>query len=203
MFLDLRTESHHLRVMDTLELTNALARLKISKMDFARLIGVSTRAVNLWLSQERDVPGPVVAYLRLLTAVPPTVLAQELTQLTNEDPQMYDGMYSFDYRGKTGQGTGTLIFEAGTIYGHDGGVNYDGRYEPSATAHGHVNFSLRANVPPGVGLVTGVDPQPFGHYFDISGTVQLRTSSVQRIETPHGPVNVVFRYLRPLSKSAA
>jgi len=53
---------------DFLRLT--LADLALSQVDFARLIEVTPRAVNLWLSGKRAVPGPVKGYLRLFSTMP-------------------------------------------------------------------------------------------------------------------------------------
>jgi DNA-binding transcriptional regulator YiaG len=57
--------------MNAAELRSILSALGLSQVDLARLILISTRAVNLWATGERVVPGPVAAYLRLILSLPP------------------------------------------------------------------------------------------------------------------------------------
>jgi DNA-binding transcriptional regulator YiaG len=53
------------------ELRAALEALGLSQAEFAGLLGVTPRAVALWLAGERLVPGPVVAYLRIVKKLSP------------------------------------------------------------------------------------------------------------------------------------
>jgi DNA-binding transcriptional regulator YiaG len=57
--------------MNAAELRSILSALGLSQVDLARLILISPRAVNLWATGERVVPGPVAAYLRLILSLPP------------------------------------------------------------------------------------------------------------------------------------
>ena len=52
--------------MNSLELRAALSELELTQANFARLLGVTSRAVALWAANERTIPGPVEGYLRLV-----------------------------------------------------------------------------------------------------------------------------------------
>jgi transcriptional regulator with XRE-family HTH domain len=52
------------------DLHQALEALGLHVAELARLVDVTPRAVALWLSGERHIPGPLSAYVRLLSAIP-------------------------------------------------------------------------------------------------------------------------------------
>lgn len=56
-------------------------QLGISQVDLSRLIEVMPRAVSIWLSGERAIPGSVVAYLSLLASLPSALRAAEFARL--------------------------------------------------------------------------------------------------------------------------
>jgi len=56
----------------------ALDKFGLSPPSFAKLVGVTPRAVSLWLSGQREVPGPVCAYVRLLLSLPPHLRRREI-----------------------------------------------------------------------------------------------------------------------------
>jgi hypothetical protein len=62
----------------------ALGALNLSAPEFARLIGVTPRAVTLWLASQREVPGPVRAYVRLLLSIPSALRRSELENALTE-----------------------------------------------------------------------------------------------------------------------
>ena len=180
------------------DLEEVMARLSISKPEMAGLLGVTVRGLNLWLSSDREIPGPVEAYVRLLSNVPATLVSQELARLKKGDPNMFEGMYLIAFEGAAGPGTGVLVLQGGTIYGHDGGVSYDGDYRPTPATPGCLDLNLRVTVPAGVALVTGLPSQPAGHWFDIRCTIVMRSEGAQRVDTPYGSVNVRLKYLRDI-----
>lgn len=53
----------------------------LGSAEVARLLGVSVRAVAMWRSADRAVPGPVRAYFDLLGALPKRYVALELHKL--------------------------------------------------------------------------------------------------------------------------
>lgn len=196
MFFVLGTMCGSLAAMDSSELIDALSQLEITKGDLARLTEVTVRAVNMWLSGEREIPGPLEAYVRLLRALPKAVLAQELARIREEDPRMYEGMYELHFGGEGGTGSGILVLQGGVIFGHDSGVRYDGTYAPSRTQRGHIDARLCLTVFPGTELVQGIPAQPVQYTFDVECSVATRSETAQTVETPYGPVKVAFRYLR-------
>lgn len=95
------------------DLKSRLAELGITQTEFARLIGVTPRAVTLWVTEERAIPGSADAYLRLLLSVPPNVRQVELSRLKEKGTSMRDGMYGISFHGAQDAGIGVLIFDNG------------------------------------------------------------------------------------------
>lgn len=188
--------------MEPTDLRELLETLGLSQADFARLIDVTPRAVNLWTSADRAIPGPVAAYLRLLASIPAALRAQEFSRLTKE-AIVTDGMFEIVYQGRTGAGTGVLVLMAGRVFGSDGGVLYDGTYEPSSSNSDFLDVYLRCTVPPGIGLVTGVPPQKMTYSFDLSAKIRSRGETRVKVETPYGPVGATVRFLREVPRDLA
>ena len=188
--------------MDTKDLVAAMAELGVGKSELARLLGVTVRAVNMWCTGDREFSGPAVAYLRLLRSLPRALQVAEITRLEGK-PMTYDGLYYVDYVGQAGQGNVTLVFMDGMVFGHDGGVQYDGTYMPSPGAPGHMDVSLLLTVPAGVALVQGVPAQPAEYRFPIAVRVPARGQVPLTAETPYGAIAFQIRYLRPLPDKLA
>lgn len=189
-------------LMDAKQLIEALSALGLGKQGFARLLGVTVRAVNMWCAGDREIPGPGIAYLRLLQSLPRAMQAAEFAKLEN-NPMSYDGLYYVDYAGQSGTGNVTLVFMDGIVFGHDGGVQYDGTYAPSPNAPGHMDLRLKLVVPPGVALVQGKPAQPAEYNFEINVRVPARGQVPLRTETPYGPIAFRISYLRPLPERLA
>jgi len=177
--------------------------LELEKQTFAKLINVTVRAVNLWYSGSRDVPGPVKAYLSLLASLSPELRTQEIARVLKEKQTMYDGMYVIEYQGYEGSGLATIVLQDGLVFGHDARVKYDGTYAPVNGSSEMVALSIEATVPSGVALVQGVPAQPFEHKFTIHCEVIARGDTRQTIQTPFGPVSVLFKFIRPLHRDLA
>lgn len=74
----------------------ALDKLSLSSPNFSKLVGVTPRAVSLWLSGQREVPGPVHAYVRLLLSLPPHLRRREIeTTLIERKYPMRPYKYKF------------------------------------------------------------------------------------------------------------
>ena len=54
------------------EYRNAIARLELSQVAAARLLGVDDRTSRRWATGERDVPGPAARFLNYLIATKKT-----------------------------------------------------------------------------------------------------------------------------------
>lgn len=184
--------------MDATTFRTILFKLGVSQAQFAEFINVTPRALTFWLSGDHDVPGAVAAYLSLVMSLPPAMLAREAARMRKENTTMFDGMYGFAYQGVSGVGSGTIVLDRGRIFGHDGGVQYDGAYAPSSQGPGHLDINLRLTVPPGIALVQGVPPQPHQYSFDLTCTIRAQGASDVQIATPYGPVGAHVRFLRPL-----
>jgi DNA-binding transcriptional regulator YiaG len=63
------------------DLKALLLEVGLSQADFARLIGVTSRAVTLWMNDERAIPGPAEAYARVFRLLPPNIRQTELARL--------------------------------------------------------------------------------------------------------------------------
>lgn len=55
--------------------------LSLQSAEAALLLGVTRRAVDMWRTGERAVPGPVIAYFNLLASLPDELQAVELHRL--------------------------------------------------------------------------------------------------------------------------
>jgi hypothetical protein len=74
---------------------NTLGSLGFSSADFARLVGVTPRAVSLWLSSQREIPRPVRAYASLLLSLPPSLRRAEIENTLSERKKP---MWPFKYK---------------------------------------------------------------------------------------------------------
>jgi hypothetical protein len=146
----------------------------------------------MWLAGEREIPGPVSAYLGLLLSLPKALCAKELER-SRREPEMLKGMYRLDFVGHTGGGVAALVLRDGTVFGADSvGVEYDGIYEPTNTP-GEVSMSLVVTVPPGVHLVQGVVADHRGFSFKVGAQrLNLVKPCEVTIATPvNGPRGLV------------
>jgi len=185
------------------ELKTALAEVSLSQVDFARLVGVTSRAVALWMSEGRAIPGPAEGYLRLFQLLPANLRQIELGRLKERGTPMRDGMYGINFQGHQSAGIGVLVFDAGRIYGTDTqGVRYDGEYIFNETTH-RADVKVKVSFPPNVVSVFGVS-NPYEWAFDVttsfdpklnSGPLDVRTSIGQ-------PLNAHYVYLRALPDAA-
>lgn len=63
------------------KLTESIAEIGLTKAELAQLVGVTPRAVNMWCRGDREMPGPLISYLRLLRSLPKNLQAKELAYL--------------------------------------------------------------------------------------------------------------------------
>jgi DNA-binding transcriptional regulator YiaG len=182
-----------------IELKAALDTLELPQIQLAALLGVTTRAVGMWVNGEREIPGPVAAYINLLLSLPKAICVKELTR-EREEPEMFEGMYRLDFAGHAGFGAAALVVRDGRVFGSDnGGVLYDGVYEPTGTP-GEVIVNLTLTVPSGVTLVQGVVADHRGFTFKVGPQkVNLLKPSEFMVATPvNGPRGVVKARLSKL-----
>ena len=116
---------------------------------------------------------------------------------------MYEGMYSFEFTGKEGSGVGAFVLSGWRAYGSDGGVMYDGHYQPNSSQKGLLDVQMRLTVPAGTALVTGVPAQPADYWFDIQVVIAARGRTPMLLRTPYGEVEVVVMFLREVPREVA
>lgn len=116
---------------------------------------------------------------------------------------MHEGMYQVTFQGAQGNGVAILVFQAGYVFGTDGGVQYDGIYTPHATDSNVIDFSLKLTVPPGVWLVQGKPAQNVTYSFDLSGSINIRGVTPLNLKTPYGPIKASVQFLRDLPADLA
>ena len=193
--------------MTGLELRTCLAKMGLSQVQFARQLGVTTRAVTLWLGEERSIPGPVEAYLRLFTMAPAAVRLTEVQRFNESESNMRDGMYSIQYSspdvGHAIGGFGFVIFDSGKVFGGDPfGAVYNGEYSYDE-ARALENVTLKLTFAAGANAVFGVT-NPYEWSIDATatmdphvdvGTTMLTTSLRQTISAE-------YRFIRSLPVAA-
>jgi hypothetical protein len=59
----------------------SLERMHVTQVEFSRLVGVTPRAVALWLAGDRAIPGPVAAYVRVFKQLTRAGRIRELHRL--------------------------------------------------------------------------------------------------------------------------
>lgn len=185
------------------ELRAFLAELPLSQADFARLVDVTPRAVTLWMSGERAIPGPAAAYVRAFRILPLNLRQVELSRLKERGKGMRDGMFGISFQGQHSAGMGVLVFDAGKVYGTDTeGVRYDGEYVFNET-NGNADVKLKVTFPPNVVAVFGIS-NPYEWAFDVTTSFDPKINSGQlAVKTSIGqPLNAEYRYLRPLPDAA-
>ncbi len=101
------------------------------------------------------------------------------------------------YSGTAGSGYSLLVLKDGFICGADvvGGL-IDGSYVNSGD--GTVDFTVLLRAPAGTSLVTGVivGREPVTQQIKVSLPVDFSNGSTHCIQTPTGPINAVFKWLR-------
>lgn len=189
--------------MFKVSLKDALERLGLKQTELARLLDVNPRTVSLWATGESALPGPVLAYLRVLQMLPAEALADELRRVKGRSKMMDEGIYGLEYRaefmGEAETGSALAALRNGKILGSDrwGGVfvgSYD--YDPVSERN---SVHLRLSVPPEGRLITGFSAGPEGAAIDIVGSFERAAPLTKAVAEVAGhPVEVTMKYLGPL-----
>ena len=189
--------------MDGNELRAVLTELGITQADFARLVGVTPRAITLWVSNERAISGPAEVYLRLLLLLPANLRQVELSRLKEKGGGMRDGIFGIRFQGQQGVGVGVLIFDNGRVYGTDTeGVRYDGEYLYNEIS-GLAEVKLKITFPPNVVSIFGIS-NPYEWSFDVTTSVNPKVDSGPvAVKSSLGrPINAEYKFLRTLPEAA-
>jgi DNA-binding transcriptional regulator YiaG len=67
------------------QLVKFLTKYKMTSADFGRLVGVSRRAVAMWLDGSRAVPATILAYIDLFEMCPSDVKLNRLVHSRNSE----------------------------------------------------------------------------------------------------------------------
>ncbi len=108
-----------------------------------------------------------------------------------------DGIYAIYFTGVMGTGHGVVLIKSGIITGADaaGGL-YDGEFKElgNRTAEGRV----RVKLPPGGQLVTGATAgsEPMIFEIPLNLPMNLGNGLPLSMQTPTGPINIIFKRLR-------
>lgn len=184
------------------DLKAVLGGIGITQTEFARLIGVTPRAVSLWMVGDRAIPGPVEAYAKLLQNLTPAQRQIELAKLKERRTAMRDGMYGIQFASTKQWGVGVIVLDSGRAFGADAaGVKFDGDY---VYDDGKREAALRLKItfPPNVEAIFGVR-HPYEWSIDITTNLNPHADSGQvTIETPLGPrIGATYRFLRTLPET--
>jgi hypothetical protein len=185
--------------MSRVDLRVILEEIGLSQANFARLLQVTPRTVNLWLGGDRDIPGPVEAYVRLFKSLTASQRQTELARLKQKESAMRDGMYGVSYSSVAGEGYCVLVFDEGRVFGVDPwGAKYDGEYVYDSQT-GMAEFGVKVTFPAHCQSVLGIS-HPYEWSLDLKTALNPRQDSgVLRISTPVGRnIDAQYRYLRPL-----
>jgi hypothetical protein len=112
---------------------------------------------------------------------------------------MIDGFYRMTFTGTSGSGFGVVVFEGGVIAGADvaGGI-FSGTYKEGATK-GQVEFQISLTIPAGATPVQTGIPLTTSMTLPIEASLSesdIGSASPYLLQTPLGPVNVLFKKIR-------
>jgi hypothetical protein len=109
------------------------------------------------------------------------------------------GIYAMYFTGSAGSGHAVFVMKDGIVAGADaiGGV-LEGTYK--SAGEGYLEVAVTLTVPSGAWLVTGAvaGDQPMAQEIKARLPENLGGGSPIMVQTPTGPVNVIFKRLRDL-----
>jgi hypothetical protein len=114
---------------------------------------------------------------------------------------MINGIFRIAFTGANGSGFGVLVLREGIIAGADiGGAVYDGTYTENSAAK-EIGINVTMTAPAGVAPVqTGV-PLAAPISVPITATIaqaDINSDKPTLLQSPLGPVNVIFRKIRDI-----
>lgn len=189
--------------MADLNLKDTLKQLGLKQIELAGLLSVSPRTVSQWASGDTARPGPVSAYLRLLSNLTPQQRTKELARIQGRQNMLDEGLYDLTYFWTKSDepciANGLAVLRSGKILGSDrlGGV-FKGSYtfdnvRQTNTVH------VRLKVPDGGILLTGFSAGAEGAVVDISGTFdRAAPTSTSTVDVEGQPLDVRLTYLGAL-----
>ncbi|ULJ73324.1 helix-turn-helix transcriptional regulator [Rhizobium gallicum] len=188
----------HNVLMNKNELKNVMSALGLSPTSLAKLLDVTPRAISMWLTGERSIPGPAEAYLNLFSTLLPSQQELEIQKSEKEKLAMKDGLYQLEFSAHNGVGIGVLIFENGRIYGSDvGNGKWDGTYTMNPVTK-QAELDIRVEMPAGEESVLG-PAQRFSWNVDVKATMDpTKDVGVIIAQTNLGQAQAKYKYMRSL-----
>lgn len=184
--------------MNQNELKNAMSALGLSAASLSKLLDVTPRAISMWLTGERSIPGPAEAYINLFSKLSPSQQELEIQKSEVEKLTMKDGLYQLEFAGPNGAGYGVLIFDNGRVYGSDVGLGkWDGSYKMNPITK-RAEIELTVQMPAGSESVLG-PAQPFRWNVDVRATMDPSVDvGYIDAQTNLGPAKAKYIYMRSL-----
>jgi hypothetical protein len=110
-----------------------------------------------------------------------------------------EGFFQIAFTGTAGSGFGMLVLHKGIVVGTDvAGASYDGSYTENAFT-GELHFEITMNAPAGVTPVQTGIPLATQISLPINASLlreDIGTEKPTLVQTPLGPVNVLFKKIR-------
>jgi hypothetical protein len=114
---------------------------------------------------------------------------------------MIEGFFRIAFTGTAGSGFGVLVLRNGSVAGADvGGVIYDGTYTENPST-GEISIKLDMIAPAGASLVQTGIPLTTPKSVPITAIIDkanMNSDKPTLLQTPLGPVNVVFKKIRDI-----
>lgn len=191
--------------MSSQELKKILSEIEVSQNELAYLIGITPRAVSLWMTEGREVPGPAMAYARLLRNIPLGLRQAELSKLKQRRNEMRDGMYLISFENENGKaaGHGMLTLDSGNVCGADvGGARYDGTYSYNENT-GLAEIICKVTFSPNAMSIFGII-NPYEWSIDVTATINPKVDEGRtQVKTSLGKgARAVYKFLRALPLAA-
>jgi predicted transcriptional regulator len=188
------------------DLRSALDEFELSQVELARLVGVTPRAVNMWLQGDREIPGPVEAYMRLFSMLPVAMRTFERAKAAGKEKIMREGMYQIQFQSAgdpKNWSVGTLVFDGGKIFGIDAGeAKYDGEYQLAENSE-LVDVRLKVTFPPHGMSIFGI-AHPFEWAIEVRTQLDPKKNSGPILASTNlgHQVEATYSFVRPLPEAA-
>jgi hypothetical protein len=180
------------------DLAKTIKNFELTNPEFGVLVRSSTRAVNSWLAGEREIPGPVFAFVELLTSLPDNIRKARLERVRKAGQVNHDGLYAVSINALYGDAQGMLLLQRGALIGSDGVVSYDGTYRINSEDRDLIDIELSVAVPKGAQTILGITPKLKTFSFDVRFSISGSKGNSVDIDTQFGNVTADFRFLRAL-----
>jgi transcriptional regulator with XRE-family HTH domain len=187
--------------MNNEQLKEKIKAYGLQQSEFANMLDVTPRSVNMWVNGERAIPGPVEAYLRLFESSPSHIRENERLLARKGKVKMKNAFYGIQFLGTNEEelGAGTILLQEGRLFGVDfGKVKYDGNYNYD-NASNLIHAKIKVTIPPGTNVVLPIGPQPVEIAFEVEVTFPKDALDYKTfVVTQLGEVKTCINHLRDI-----